>query len=164
MSHRVHTGVILQYAWYRYLCTLVCYCTPRYTYRSHFGSCIRDTTHSVGNASDYPACQHLRTVSKDELLSHFYETPSIWGDRQNTPCSSFAKGPRFLDMVITFVQNTPCSIFFFPLRGPLYRLPIDTWLQSKRRRKNRHCCRGPSFNHPFSDISGARGAPLEGPS
>ena len=108
VSHRVHTGVILQYAWYRYLCTLVCYCTPRYTYRSHFGSCIWDTTHSVGNASDYPACQHLRTISKDELLSHFYETPSIWGDRQNTPCSSFAKGPRFLDMVMTFV-HTPLS-------------------------------------------------------
>ena len=28
---------------------------------------------------DYPGCQRLRTVSKDKLLSHFYETPSIWG-------------------------------------------------------------------------------------
>ena len=45
---------------------------------------------------DYPSCQHLRTVSKDELLSHFYETPSIWGERQNTPCSGFAKGPNSL--------------------------------------------------------------------
>ena len=27
---------------------------------------------------NYPSCQHLRTVSKDELLSHFYETPFIW--------------------------------------------------------------------------------------
>ena len=26
---------------------------------------------------DYLACQRLRTVSKDELLSHFCETPSI---------------------------------------------------------------------------------------
>ena len=57
---------------------------------------------------DYPTCQHLRTVSKDELLSHFCETPSIWGERQNTPCSGFAKGPRFLNMVITFVL-TPLS-------------------------------------------------------
>ena len=42
--------------------------------------------------ADYPGCEHLRTVSKDELLSNFCETPSSWGDCQNTPCSSFAKG------------------------------------------------------------------------
>ena len=52
---------------------------------------------------DYPGCQHLRTVSKDKFLSHFYETPSIWGERQNTLCSSFIKGPRFLNMMMTFV-------------------------------------------------------------
>ena len=54
---------------------------------------------------DYPDCDHLRTVSKDELMSLFYETPSFWGDCQNTPCSAFAKGPRFLNMVITFVLH-----------------------------------------------------------
>ena len=52
---------------------------------------------------NYPSCQRLRTVSKDELLSHFYETPSIWGEHQNTPCLDFAKGLRFLNMVMTFV-------------------------------------------------------------
>ena len=57
---------------------------------------------------DYPGCQGLRTVSKDELLSYFYETPSIWGEHQNTPCSGFTKGPRFLNMVMTFVL-TPLS-------------------------------------------------------
>ena len=51
---------------------------------------------------DYPSCQCLRTVSKDELLSLFCETTSIWGERQNTSCSGFSKGPRFLNMVITF--------------------------------------------------------------
>ena len=54
---------------------------------------------------DYLGCKHLRIVSKDELLSRFYETPSFWGDRQNTPCSGFAKGPRFLNMVMTFVLH-----------------------------------------------------------
>ena len=34
----------LQYTWYRYLCTLVCHDTHRYTYRSHSKSYIRDTT------------------------------------------------------------------------------------------------------------------------
>ena len=57
---------------------------------------------------NYPGCEHLRTVSKDKLLSHFCETPSIWGGKQNTPCSSFAKGLRFLNMVMTFTL-TPLS-------------------------------------------------------
>ena len=57
---------------------------------------------------DYPSCERLRTVSRDEILSHFCETPSTWGRKQNTPCSGFAKGPRFLNMVMTFVL-TPLS-------------------------------------------------------
>ena len=52
---------------------------------------------------DYLSCAHLRTMSKDELASLFCETPSSWGDRQNTPCSAFAKGSRFLNMVMTFI-------------------------------------------------------------
>ena len=38
----------------------------------------------------------------DELLSHFCERPSIWSDKQNTPCLGFVKGLRFLNMVMTF--------------------------------------------------------------
>ena len=49
---------------------------------------------------NYPRFKHLQIVSKDELLSYFCETPSIWGGKQNTPCSGFAKGLRFLNMVI----------------------------------------------------------------
>ena len=30
---------------------------------------------------NYLECPRLRIVSKDELLSLFYETPSSWGDR-----------------------------------------------------------------------------------
>ena len=54
---------------------------------------------------DYPSCVHLRIASKDELVSLFCETPSSWGDRQNTPCLAFAKGPRFLNIVMTFVLH-----------------------------------------------------------
>ena len=54
---------------------------------------------------DYPCCPHLWTVSKDELLSLFCKTPSPWGDRQNTPCSGFANGPRYLNRVMTFVLH-----------------------------------------------------------
>ena len=53
----------------------------------------------------YPGCDRLRTVSKDELMSLFYETPSSWCDHQNTRCSTFAKGPRFMNMVVTFVLH-----------------------------------------------------------
>ena len=54
---------------------------------------------------NYPSYDCLRTVSKDELSSLFCKTPLSWDDRQNTPCSGFAKGPRFLNMVITFVLH-----------------------------------------------------------
>ena len=57
---------------------------------------------------DYPGCDRLWTVSRDEFLSHFCETHSIWSGKQNTPCSGFAKGSRFLNMVMTFVL-TPLS-------------------------------------------------------
>ena len=53
----------------------------------------------------YPGCDHLKTVSKDELASLFYKTPSSWGKRQNTPCSAFAKGLRFFNMVMTFILH-----------------------------------------------------------
>ena len=52
---------------------------------------------------DYPSYERLRTVSKDELISAFCERPSVWGERQFTYHSAFAKGLRFLNMVMTFV-------------------------------------------------------------
>ena len=59
---------------------------------------------------DYPTCPRLRTMSNDELLSLFYETPSSWSERQNTSCSGFAKDPRFLNMVMKFVIH-PLSYY-----------------------------------------------------
>ena len=55
---------------------------------------------------DYLGCDRLRTVSKDELISTFSEHPIDWGDRQFTPCLTFAKGPRFMNMVITFFTSS----------------------------------------------------------
>ena len=67
---------------------------------------------------DYPGCERLRTVSKDQMISTFCECPSDWGDHQFTPCKAFAKGPRFINMVMTFVlhplsHKASCSIFAF---------------------------------------------------
>ena len=42
---------------------------------------------------DYPSCECLRTVSRDELMSSFCERLTTWGERPFTPCQPFAKGP-----------------------------------------------------------------------
>ena len=55
--------------------------------------------------ADYPGSERLRTVSIGELSSRFCETPSSWGDHQNTLYWGFAKGLRFLNMVMTFVLH-----------------------------------------------------------
>ena len=54
---------------------------------------------------DYPGCDRLKIMSKDELASLFCKTPSSWGERQNTRCSAFAKGPRFLNRVMRFILH-----------------------------------------------------------
>ena len=54
---------------------------------------------------DYSSCERLRTVSRDELMSSFCERPTAWGERLFTPCQHFAKGPRFMNMVMNFVLH-----------------------------------------------------------
>ena len=80
---------------------------------------------------DYPSCERLRTVSRDELISAFCERPTSWGERLFTPCRHFAKGLRFMNMVMTFVLHPlshynsitePCARFLLSL---LEHLTID---------------------------------------
>ena len=80
---------------------------------------------------DYPSCKRLWTVSMDELMVAFCKLPSDWGDCQFTPCRPFAKGPRFINMVMTFVLHPlsqynsisePCAHFLLSL---LKHLTID---------------------------------------
>ena len=52
---------------------------------------------------NYPSYEHLRTVFRDELMSSFCERPIAWGEHFFTPCQPFAKDPRFMNMVMTFV-------------------------------------------------------------
>ena len=54
---------------------------------------------------DYPGYERLRTMSIDDMIFAFCKRPSDWGDHQFTPCKAFAKGPRFLNMVMTFVLH-----------------------------------------------------------
>ena len=44
-------------------------------------------------------------MSKDELMATFCERPSDWGEHQFTPCRPFAKGPRFINMVVAFILH-----------------------------------------------------------
>ena len=77
------------------------------------GTCILVTPQLVADVLyvprieflDYPSCEHLRTVSRDELMSSFCERPTAWGEHPFTPCWPFAKSPRFMNMVMTFVLH-----------------------------------------------------------
>ena len=73
---------------------------------------------------DYPSCEHLRIVSRDEFMYSFCERPTAWGERLFTPCRLFTKGPRFMNMVMTFVLHPlshnnsitePCARFLLSL-------------------------------------------------
>ena len=77
------------------------------------GTCIVVTPDLISEVvhvphPDYPSCERLWTMSGDDLLSHFCGTPSLWGGKLNTPYSGFAKGLRFLNIVMTFTL-TPLS-------------------------------------------------------
>ena len=77
------------------------------------GTCIVVTSQLVADMLhvlrvehlDYPGCERLRTMSKDEMISAFCERPADQGNCQFTPCKAFAKGPRFMNMVMTFVLH-----------------------------------------------------------
>ena len=61
---------------------------------------------------NYPSCERLRTVSRDELMSTFCERPSILGEHLFTPCQPFAKGPRFMNMVIVTPRSNLIIIYY----------------------------------------------------
>ena len=44
-------------------------------------------------------------MSRDELMLAFSERPTTWGEHLFTPCRPFAKDPRFMNMVMTFVLH-----------------------------------------------------------
>ena len=54
---------------------------------------------------DYPGCKRLRTMSRDKLMSAFCERLTTWDEHLFTPCRPFAKGPKFMSMVMTFVLH-----------------------------------------------------------
>ena len=59
---------------------------------------------------DNHRCERLRIMSKNEMIFAFCEHPSAWGDHQFTPCKAFAKGPRFINMVMTLFCSQSLTI------------------------------------------------------
>ena len=57
---------------------------------------------------DYPSHCHFSSISRDELASLFCEKAMLWGGTLNFSTTEFTKGPRILNMVMTFVL-TPQS-------------------------------------------------------
>ena len=62
-------------------------------------------------------------MSRDELISHFCEKPTLRGGFLNTPYLGFAKGLRFLNMVMTFTL-TPQSHYNF-ITEPRAHFPLS---------------------------------------
>ena len=60
------------------------------------------------DCSDYPIHIRLHSISRDEMASLFCEKAMVWGETLNFSTTEFAKGPRILNMVITFIL-TPRS-------------------------------------------------------
>ena len=79
------------------------------------GTCIPITLQLVADVlrvpriefPDYPSCECLRIVFRDKLMFAFCERPFSWGERLFTPCPPFAKDPKFMNMVMTFVLHPP---------------------------------------------------------
>ena len=89
------------------------YCSVPLFFTHDRGTCIPITPQLVADVlrvpriefPDYPSCERPRIVSRDELMSSFCELPTAWGEHLFTPCRPFAKGPRFMNMVMTFVLH-----------------------------------------------------------
>ena len=103
MSQCVYIGVLLQHTCYRYLCSLITtvfrgthiIVTPDFICKV---LCVLRVAHP-----NYPNHSRFWSISRDELTPHFCKRVMLWGDLLNFTTHDFAKGPRILNMVMTFV-------------------------------------------------------------
>ena len=82
MSNRADPGVLLQHAMVSIFLVPLFSTYVRGTSIVVTSQLVADVLHvpSVEHL-DYLGCECLRTVSKDEIISAFYERPADWGDR-----------------------------------------------------------------------------------
>ena len=75
------------------------------------GACIIVTSELISKIlcipkvdySDYPSHEHLSSISRDKLASLFCEKAMLWVSSLNLSTTEFAKGPKILNMVMTFI-------------------------------------------------------------
>ena len=79
---------------------------------------------------NYPSHHRLSFVSRNEMASLFCWKAMVWGETLNFSTTEFAKGPRILNMVMTFVltprshYNTitkPCARFLLSFTEDISR-------------------------------------------
>ena len=87
---------------------------PRFTALVH-GTCIltleliSEVLHVPRLAIlDYLRSLVLQSLSRDALVSHFCERPSLWGSILSMVSRDFARDPRVFNMMMKFI-HTPCS-------------------------------------------------------
>ena len=102
MSQIVYTRVLLQHTHYRYLYSLVYYNIPRNTYHSYSRAHFKVLHVPWVAHPDHLSAPHLRSISLDEFASRFLEKPMLWGGTLNFTTHDFDKGPRILNIVMTF--------------------------------------------------------------
>ena len=86
---------------------------PRFTMVFR-GTCIVVTLEFISevlyvprvNRPNYPSHRHLSSISRDEMTLLFCEKAMVWGETLNFSITKFAKGPRILNMVMTFVLTS----------------------------------------------------------
>ena len=105
LSSCAYQGVLLQHARDWSFCTSFLHSRLRYAHSYHTQLVVDVLWVPRIEFLNYPSYKHLRIVSRDELMSAFCECPSAWGEHLFTPCWPFAKGPRFINMVMTFALH-----------------------------------------------------------
>ena len=103
LFHHDHIGVLLQYAQFRFISTSFHHFCSRYSSCSHSGAYLWCATRFKGIASWLPQLPSSADCVQRRTLISLLQDTFILGWPSNTPYLSFAKGPRFLNMVMTFV-------------------------------------------------------------
>ena len=105
LSVRVDPGVLLQHAWIWFFSTFLFYSCSRYAHCGYTIACYECASCSEGRAPWLP-----RLWAFEDCVQRWDDFRLLWascrlGDRQFTPCKAFTKGPRFMNMVMTFVLH-----------------------------------------------------------
>ena len=105
MSFCADSRVLFQHAWNWFFSTSLFYSHSRYTHCCHTVVCCGCAPCSQGRASWLPWMWAFDDCVQRRDDVYFLRAPFWLGWSSVTPCKTFAKGPRFMNMVMTFVLH-----------------------------------------------------------